>query len=392
MSHKIKMHIDGQVLSEVEKTGIGWCVYNITKKIAARDDAEIQINYFSRGHSDVQKKQVYAFESANVRIKEITGIKSWVYKMISLVCPIPYRALFGADASVSCFMNYYVPPFAAGKRLSIVYDMVAKAYPETMDFKTRLILGTTLRSSIKRADKILTISKAAKDEIIKYFKVAPSKIAVMPMGVSDAFYPVTDGIEQIKEKYGVNGDYFMYLGTLEPRKNIETLIKAYSILKREITAPKLVIAGRKGWGYDGIFALVNELELEKDVIFTGYLDKAEIPALLSSARAFIFPSVYEGFGMPPLEAMACGCPVITSNVSAMPEVAGDAAIMCDPEKPEEFALAMKRVATDGKLANDMREKGLVRAKEYTWDNAAEIFMGAARELSNEQEGKSNVYA
>ncbi|MBQ4061313.1 MAG: glycosyltransferase family 4 protein [Christensenellaceae bacterium] len=375
MSRILNIQLDGQVLSEIQKTGIGWCVWRLTEQIVKRDDVNVTINYFSKGHSKEQIAQVYSFEKENVRVKEIKNIKSWMYKMHSLIIPIPYRKLFGKNADASCFLNYYVPPFAAGKRISIVYDMVAKAFPETMDTKTRIILGTTLKSSIRRADRIVTISQAAKSEIVKYFKVAPEKISVMPMGVEEEYFPKTDGLYSIKSEYGICGDYFFYLGTLEPRKNIETLLRAYHILRAGTeNCPKLVISGKKGWGYDGIFALAKELGLEDDVIFTGYLKREEIPVLMTGAKAFVFPSVYEGFGMPPLEAMACGCPVIASNVSAMPEVIADAGILCDPKKPEEFALAMEKLLNDGEFSNTLRARGLERAKNYTWQNAADIFM------------------
>ena len=387
MSHKIKIQLDGQVLSETEKTGIGWCVWRLTEQLAARDDTDITINYFSKGHSPEETALVYSFEGKNVRVREVKSIKSWMYKMHSLVVPIPYRKLFGDDADVSCFLNYYIPPFASGKRVSVVYDMVARAYPETMDFRTRILLGTTLRSSIKRADRIVTISEAAKSEIIKYYNTDADRISVMPMGVEEGYCPQTEGLNDIKLKYGIDGAYLMYLGTLEPRKNIETLIRAYALLKKRISAPKLVIAGKKGWAYEGIFKLTKELELESDVIFTGYLERSEIPVLLTGAEAFVFPSVYEGFGMPPLEAMACGCPVITSNVSALPEVAGDAGLLCDPKSPEEFAAAMERVCTDKALAKSMSEKGLERAKSYTWKRAADIFMNAVYSASQKNSAK-----
>ena len=385
MSHIIKLQIDGQVLSEIQKTGIGWCVWRLTERLVKTDGFDIQINYFSKGHTPEQIASVYSFENENVRVHEIKRIKSWVYKMHSLFIPIPYKRLAGKDADVSCFMNFYIPPFAPGKKISIVYDMVAKAYPETMEMKTKILLGSTLKSSVKRADRIITISNAAKNEIIKYYNIPPDKITVMPMGVEREYSPNTDGIGIIKDKYGINGDYFMYLGTLEPRKNIDTLIKAYDILRhRTADAPQLVIAGKKGWSYESIFDLTEKLGLKDNVIFTGYIDRDEIPVLLSGAKAFVFPSVYEGFGMPPLEAMACGCPVIASDVSAMPEVIADAGILCDPNKPEEFADAMNKICSDSALAEKLKEKGIKRAGEYTWDNAAEIFAKTIKELYHEQ--------
>lgn len=176
----------------------------------------------------------------------------------------------------------------------------------------------------------------------------------------------------VKEKYGIRGDYYLYLGTLEPRKNIERIIEAYSLLKqRKTVIPKLVIAGKKGWMYDAIFNTVVENNLEADVIFTGYVEVADAPILMSAAVAFVFPSLYEGFGMPPLEAMACGTPVITSNCASLPEVVGEAGILVNPFSVDEISKAMIDIYDKKELRKELIEKGIVRAHLFTWDVISE---------------------
>ena len=238
---------------------------------------------------------------------------------------------------------------------------------------------------MRRADKILTISEFSRQEIVKYYGVASDKLMVMPMGVdANRFYPAAPSrIENAKKTYRISGEYYMYLGTLEPRKNIETLIKAYDLLKRQHKeAPKLVIAGGKGWLFESIFETVQALGLADSVLFTGYVGAEDVAPLLSGALAFVFPSIYEGFGMPVLEAMACGAPVIASNVSSIPEVAGDCAMLVTPDCAGPWAQAMWEVWQNETLRQQLRESGQKRAAQFTWERAANILLSAIKELAD----------
>ena len=218
-----------------------------------------------------------------------------------------------------------MPPGVRGKSVTVIHNMAYMAYPETVNKKTRNWLRLTMKGSCRRADAVVTVSEFSKREIIRYLGVSPEKITVVYNGVDLGFYRSDygeDQVEQAKKRYHIAGEYFLYLGTLEPRKNVERIIEAYALLKEEgdVQLPFLVIAGGKGWLYETIFERVKELDLENQIIFTGYVAEPDVPLLMNGAKAFLFPSLYEGFGIPPIEAMACGTAVITSNAASLPEV------------------------------------------------------------------------
>lgn len=383
----MKIAFDAQLLNELEKTGVALTSHNILLSMHEFGDLHLTLNYFSLSLRNRQRMHVATYEQLGFAIHPCKWFHATLYKMLWGFVPVPYSLFFGKGADVTQFFNYSVPPGVSGKKVTIIYDMVCKAYPETMNWKNKLMLALNLGRSCKRADKIVTISEFSKQEIIKYMGVPEEKLVVMPCGVDlNRFFPQIDGliIDGIKSKYGIDGQYLLYLGTLEPRKNIERLINAYAQLKSRLPdAPKLVLAGRKGWMYESIFKTVSELKLENSVIFTGYIEDSEAPALLGGATAFLFPSLYEGFGMPPLEAMACGTPVLTSNCSSLPEVVGDAAVLVDPYSVEDIAAGMERLVTDAGLRKELSGKGLERAKDFTWERSAKILMDVYKSLVEE---------
>ncbi|HEU4792797.1 MAG TPA: glycosyltransferase family 1 protein, partial [Nitrolancea sp.] len=198
-----------------------------------------------------------------------------------------------------------------------------------------------------------------------------SKIRVIPNGVSNAFTPASlVTVAGVLRHYAVPQPYILTVGALQSRKNLETLFAAYRILRGKGLPHRLVVTGRKAWKTAGIFTSLRQLGLEEDVILTGYVADDDLPALYSGASAFAFPSLYEGFGLPPLEAMACGTPVVTSNSSSLPEVVGDAGLTVDPSDVRGFAGALERLLTDEALHETCRKRGLARAGRFTWDRAA----------------------
>lgn len=362
--------IDGQLFLKGKKTGIHWYAYYIMKNLIKRENFFYLINAFTR--ESIQKNQDFLeFENDGYKLQLQKKISSFWYKLISQFVPIPYSNFFSNKVEITLFFSYLIPPGVKGKKIVFIYDMGYKAYPNTLDMKTKLRLKTQLKVSVKRADKIITVSNFSKHEIIKYLNVEPSKIEVVPAGVDLNIYHPDHDIEtweMIKKKYNLPDEYILYLGTLEPRKNIANIIEAYKQVLHDDRIPCLVLAGKKGWLYDEIFRKIKELGIQDKVIFTGYLEKEEAPVLLSRAKLFLFPSLYEGFGMPVIEAMACGTPVITSNTTSLREIAEDAAILVDPSSVEEIKNAIKYA-----LKQDMSnliEKGFKRAQQYTWENAS----------------------
>ncbi len=275
--------------------------------------------------------------------------------------------------------NFYLPRRGKTPMAVTVHDLSAQFMPSQHSLKHRLS-QIFLKPSLKRADRIITVSKATEDELVRYYSRCADKIHVVYNGVSDRFSPAGDEEKKrIKKDLGLPERFILFVGTLEPRKNLRGLLLAYAQLREKFYF-KLVIAGGKGWMESDIPKIIAENKLENDVLFTGYIDSERLPALYSTADIFAYPSFYEGFGLPPLEAMACGTPVVTSNRSSLPEVAGDAAILVDPDDVGDIAVELKRIIEDEELRNGLIKKGLTRAKKFTWDRCATKTLAIYREL------------
>lgn len=381
------IQLDVQLLMDIHKTGISWTANNLIKYLTRTYHQNTYfLNYFAMQGKEEKRKSLSDLVELGCVTNECKWFSPLIYKILYNFIPIPYSLFFGKKASITHFMNYHVPPGVKGKVITMVYDMVYKSYPETMNFKTLKMLNLSMKRSCKRADVIITISQFSKNEIIKYLNVPENKIVIMPCGVDLNLYNPNYGMDEIarvKNKLGIEGDYFLYLGTLEPRKNLERLIEAYDLLRRKLSiVPRLVIAGPEGWLYDTIFQKVNSLGICNEVLFTGYVAEEDSPILMKGAIAFVFPSIYEGFGMPPLEAMACGTPVITSNVASLPEVVGDAAVLVDPYSVESISEAMEHIFISTDLRSELSKKGLIRASGFTWDRSAKIVSDIYNRLAN----------
>ncbi|MCD7992618.1 MAG: glycosyltransferase family 4 protein [Clostridia bacterium] len=198
-------------------------------------------------------------------------------------------------------------------------------------------------------------------------------------------------IGAVRDKYHIKERYYLYLGTIEPRKNIKRLLEAYGRLHDKMSdVPQLVLAGGRGWLCDDIYETAEVLDLGDDILFTGYVEEGEAPVLLAGAVAFLFPSLYEGFGIPPLEAMACGTPVLSADKASLPEVLGDAALLVDPESVDEICLGMERLAEDEALRSELSRKGSERVKLYTWERSARILKEIYEELVTLEERNAVV--
>ncbi len=373
----MKIAFESQLLMEAEKTGIGWVADGILRQLRRqRPEDTMQLNYFKlRNRSAGRPASIE--EYVQLGFQDVSARFSFsLYRMIWNVLPLPYSWFFGNDTDVTLFFNYYIPPGVKGKKITIFHDMAYKRFPETVRARTKMMLDSNMEQACRRADAILTVSEFSKREILEYLPVSPEKITVMPLGIrSERFHTgyTEDQIRVVREKYHLPQDYLLYLGTLEPRKNIERLVEAYGVLRQRMAdVPPLILAGRKGWMYDTIFAKIQELGLEQCIWSTGYVENEAVPLLIAGAVAFLFPSLYEGFGMPPLEAMACGTPVLTANVSSMPEVAGDSAILVDPFSVESIAEGMGRLVENPDLRRELSERGIQRASRFTWERSAGI--------------------
>ena len=232
---------------------------------------------------------------------------------------------------------------------------------------------------LKRAGGIITISESSKRDIVARYGVLPEKVTVTPLAADRRFRPVPSGVPG-EEVARLPRPYLLNVGTLEPRKNLEGLLRAFALARRKNLPHKLVITGAKGWGTSRLAPLVRELALEESVIFTGFVVDEDLPHLYARADFFVYPSLYEGFGLPPLEAMASGTPVITANCSSLPEVTGAAALLVDPRNVEELAAAMTTMAFDSALRERLRGEGMKRAEMFSWERTAEATVAVYRQV------------
>jgi glycosyltransferase involved in cell wall biosynthesis len=242
-------------------------------------------------------------------------------------------------------------------------------------------LRLTVRRTAKRAAHIITVSEFSRRDLMETYGIAPERITVTPEGgAPQGFAPTAAAeIERVRAHYKIEGDYILAVGSIQPRKNLARLLRAYSsLLQRRVRAnlPHLVLVGKRAWLYEETIRSVGNLGLKQNVTFTGYVPEGDLPALYSGALCFVYPSYFEGFGLPPLEAMKCGAPVITGNQTSLPEVVGDAGLMVDPFDTEALAEAIRRVIDDADLRQTLRERGFNRARMFDWRETARLTIKA----------------
>lgn len=269
--------------------------------------------------------------------------------------------------------TFISPVFKKCPVVLTIYDLAYLYLPGCFAFRQRLYFKTLISRSIRQSDLIIAISENTKKDIINDFNVPPERIRVIYGGVDDIFRPLVDKneIEEIKKIYKIKKDFILAVSLISPRKNMIRLIKAFKLLKDQKRIDiQLVIVGKKGWLYEDVFREAVSSGLEDDIIFCGHVPKEHLLLLYNAASVFAYPSLYEGFGLPVLEAMACGCPVVSSNTSSMPEVCQDTALLVDPEDIEELSESLYKLFSDESLKNDLIGKGLANVKKFSWVKTA----------------------
>lgn len=277
-------------------------------------------------------------------------------------------------------VNYVLPPLKRARGVLSIHDLGFLRHPEWFSPKVMKPFSRAIREDARRADAVIAVSAATQDDIVSLLGIPPEKILVIHEAADASFRPVSrdTAARLVRDMLGIYDPYLLFVSTVEARKNVTGLLKAFS---RADIPHRLIIAGGAGWRSEEVFELVEKLDLSERVLFTGYLrDRSLFPALYSAADAFVFPSWHEGFGLPVLEAMACGCPVIASNTSSLPEIGGDAAIYVSPENTDELARKMELVTGDTALNKVLREKGVARAAGFSWRACAEKTRDCYRSL------------
>ncbi|MBI2862729.1 MAG: glycosyltransferase family 4 protein [Chloroflexi bacterium] len=254
-----------------------------------------------------------------------------------------------------------------------VHDLSFLLYPEAHPMLHRSYLRLFTRLTVHRAARIIAVSQSTKEDVVRLLGADASRVDVVYHGIEESFRPIAD-VEQgrrFRERMGLPERYILYVGTLEPRKNLVRLVRAFAQLRREHGLPHwLVLAGPPGWGERVVYTTIEAEGVGDRVLFPGYLPAQELPLWYNTADLFVYPSLYEGFGFPPLEAMACGVPVVVSNRASLPEVVGEAGVLVDPEDTEGLAEAMARVLTDKSLRSELAARGRTQASRFSWRQAA----------------------
>ncbi len=280
----------------------------------------------------------------------------------------------------TCFIPF---PFK-GPTIVSVLDLSFYHYPETHPPERVRYFNKHFYSRLDRVSHFVTISNYVKEEMVRYLGISPEKITVTYPGVDDVFNPRSIREQQdVCRRYGiVSGAYILYVGNLEPRKNLQLLLRAYAGLNGSLRQKyPLVLAGATAWKQEGFSEQINRLGIEKNIRRVGYVPQPELPALYSGASVFVFPSLYEGFGLPPVEAMASGCPVIVSNGGSLPEVVGDAAAVVDTMNPDVLKNRLEEILQDAQIRNVMRESGLVQARQFRWNQCAQDTLDVYRRFT-----------
>lgn len=366
----MKIAVHAKMLSEQRLNGMGYYTHNLLKALSAIDGE----NTYDLYSSD---PLVHKVRGENFREKVISFPRFWTYTRLPI-------ELLRNRHDIVFVPHEKLPPFVGGKKVITVYDLhtLREYFSHPISLSAKLHFLVAITRTIKKADLVLAISEATKKSVIEVTGISPDKVVVTPLGYdSTVFYRRPDeAVKKTKKRYGITGEYFINTSSLLwYRKNLPRLVWAFGGFKAKGEV-KLVITGKKGEDYEEITDTVKKLGLGNDVLLPGYVPAEDLPLLLSGALAMFFPSLHEGFGLPILEAMACGCPVVTSHLSSMPEVAGDAAILVDPLDEGELTGAMERLYARKDLRDGLKKKGLERVRLFSWEKTAAATLKAFESL------------
>ena len=272
-------------------------------------------------------------------------------------------------------VQFTAPPFSPCPVVVSVHDLSFEHLPQTFNRRSRTQLRLTVRHSVKRAARILTLSEHTRRDMIETYGTSPERITAIPLAAPSYFGRVKEEreLQRVRHIYGIEGDYILCVSSIQPRKNLPRLVRAYESLRNKRgpgKLPKLVLVGKCAWLYDETLRSIEEGRMKDSIILTGYVPQSDLPALYSGSICFVYPSYFEGFGLPPLEAMKCGTPVIAGNRTSLPEVVGDAGILVDPFDVNAIAAAIERLVDDPDLRQQLSVKGVARSRLFDWNETA----------------------
>lgn len=311
------------------------------------------------------------------------GYKPWrLSALVSQYLRIPRDGVYGNPALVHA--TDHLLPHVRAKTVFTLHDLIFEIFPEHHKVYNHLFLKLMMRRFLHAADRIICVSRHTQRDAERLYGIDPAKMTVIYEGADPNYRPATpaDAAHHaaVREKYRLPDRYILHVSTIEPRKNLGRLLQAFGALKGEFPALKLVLVGKKGWLYEPFFEQLEASGLKEEVIFPGYVAEEDLPAFYQMATVFCFPSVYEGFGLPPLEALSSGCAVVCSNASSLPEVVGEAGLLFNPTDTATLTQALRRLLSDEALRRDLQHRGPIQAQQFSWEQAAEQTLGVYEEL------------
>ncbi len=365
-----RIAIDASRSTQSNPTGTETYARRLIQALIAANERANAPAQFSLYFRDPSPSELYA-KSANVEEIYIPFPRLWTHLRLA-------AELWKSQPDITFVPAHTLPIAFPGRAIVTVHDLGFKRFPDAHPPAQRAYLDATTRYSQGRADRIFADSQATASDLVRYYRTPENKIRVIYPGVDTAHLKTTaEAIESVRAKYQLPGRYFLFIGTLQPRKNIKRIVQAFVQWQRNCDDDKttLVLAGEEGWLYDGAW-----LEGARQVRLTGYVSAVDKAALLAGAIALVFPSLYEGFGFPAVEAMVAGTPVIASNTSSLAEIVGENGLLVDPLNVKSIATAMRSISDDEQFRQNLIHKGFQRANRFSWGSAAEQAMNAFREL------------
>lgn len=363
------MHVCIDVSPTAQKhAGLGRYAGEIARALAEdKDDIELSLFYNRQGEAQLPNYLSHIpHKSVNI------GNKPWrMGVLLSQLLRWPMDKTFGAR-DIFHATNHLLAHFSTARTVFTLHDLIFLRYPEYHKLYNRWYLTLAMPIYLRAADVIITPSECSKQDAIAYYGLPESKIKVIYEAPAPYFKRASNAaeLEHVRQKYNLPPKYILHVATIEPRKNLSRLLDVFKALLADWPDLKLVLIGKKGWLYEPFFQKLQAMGLQELVIFPGYIDEADLPACYEMAEVFVFPSLYEGFGLPPLEAMACGTPVVSSNSSSLPEAIGEAGIMVEPTDTAALTVAIQRVLNNTTLQADLKQRSLAQAQKFSWTKAA----------------------
>ncbi|MBM3333693.1 glycosyltransferase family 4 protein [Candidatus Sumerlaeota bacterium] len=366
---RIRIGIDGSSILP-RRSGIGHYTSQLLRHLAQVDSINQYVVFFNSFRQPMQHEPWMDSANFSVRRRRIPG-PALLFAWRWLHWPAVERFVGNVDMFHS--PASYIPPQRRGARVTTIHDLYFMRDPEACEMLGGRYLLATLPRWLREMDRIIAISQSTRDDLIQIFGLQPERITVTYLGVEPSFGRVEDPqlCADVRARHHLPDRYILFVGTIEPRKNVERLIEAYATVRRERPdAPPLVIVGGRGKGADRVERAVASLGLSQCVIFAGYVERDDLPAIYSAAQLFVLPSLYEGFGLPVLEAMACQVPVVAGDTSSLREIVADRGVLVDPMRPSKIAEGIVHVLTDEGLRAHCVERGLEFARQMTWERCA----------------------